>query len=364
MILSTKEFAQVCKTVLAAIDNKDTTLFTETLELKSNGDKLSMNITNREYFLEATFKLPTEETFHASVNASLFLNLISKLTTETLEITKENNSIIVRSNGNYKLPMIYANDRMLELPRIELNNVTNEMEINSSLLRSVADYNSKELLRGTAVKPVQKYFYIDEQGAITFTSGACVNSFTLANPIKMLLDQKVVGLFKLFKPDTPISFRMGQDALTEDLVQTKVEFKADNIVLTAKLKDTGLISSVPVTAIRGMANKSYTNSVVVNRASLLATLARILLFSDNPVGKFDFNSTSMVVSLGENTETIKYENEVPSIGNYSMGINLANFKLILDGAEDDYVTINFGDHKAVVVRKSNICDIIPERNNG
>lgn len=364
MILSTKEFAQVCKTVLSAIDSKDTTLFTETLELKSEGNTLKMNITNREYFLEAAFKLSSEETFHASVNASLFLNLISKLTTETLEIAKEGNSIKIRSNGVYKLPMIFANDRMLELPRIEVNNVTNEMTINSSVLRSVADYNSKELLRGTAVKPVQKYFYIDELGAITFTSGACVNSFTLEKPIKMLLDPKVVGLFKLFKPDTPISFKMGQDALTEDLVQTKVEFKADNIVLTAKLKDTGLISSVPVTAIRGMANKSYNNSVVVNRTNLLATLARILLFSDNPVGNFEFNNTEVIVSLGENKETVKYENEVPNIGNYSMGINLANFKLILDGAEDDYVTISFGDHKAVVVSKNNIKDIIPERNNG
>lgn len=361
MILKTKEFAQVCRTVVAAIDSKDSTLFTETLELKTEGDVLDMNVTNREYYLKASFKLPAEEAFHASVNASTFLNLVSKLTTETVEITKEGNKIKVKANGSYELPVIFANDKMLELPKIEVNNITNEMTINSNNLRSIFDYNSKELLRGTAVKPVQKYYYIDELGAITFTSGACVNSFTLEKPIKMLLDQKVVGLFKLFKPDTPVEFKMGQDALTEDLVQTKVEFKADNIVLTAKLKDTGLISSVPVSAIRGMADKNYANSVVINKSSLLATLTRILLFADDPIGKFAFNNTELVVSLGENKETIKYENEVSNIGEYSMNINLANFKLILDGAEDDYVTINFGDHKAVVVSKGTIKDIIPER---
>ena len=137
MILNTKEFSGVCKTILSAIDNKDSTLFTETLELKSDNDILSLNVTNREYYVTATFKLPQAENFHASVNASLFLNLISKLTTDTITITKESNSIKIESNGNYKLPIIYNNNKMLELPKIEIENVTNEMTINSNILNSI-----------------------------------------------------------------------------------------------------------------------------------------------------------------------------------------------------------------------------------
>ena len=181
MVLQTKEFKEVCKTVLAAIDNKENTLLTETLELKANGSVLDLNITNREYYLTANFKLGTEEKFDAAVNASLFLKLISKLTTETIEITQESNNIKIKANGQYKLPMIFNNDKMLELPKIEIENVTNTMNINSNILHSIANYNSKELLRGTIANPVQKYYYVDEKGAITFTSGACVNSFALTN---------------------------------------------------------------------------------------------------------------------------------------------------------------------------------------
>ena len=366
MILNTKEFSGVCKTILSAIDNKDSTLFTETLELKSDNDILSLNVTNREYYVTATFKLPQAENFHASVNASLFLNLISKLTTDTITITKESNSIKIESNGNYKLPIIYNNNKMLELPKIEIENVTNEMTINSNILNSILSYNSKELLRGTAVKPVQKYYYIDEFGAITFTSGACVNNFHLEKPIKLLLDQKVVGLFKLFKEDTAVSFKMGQDALTEDLIQTKVEFKADNIILTAKLRDVGLLSSVPVSAIRGMAGKTYTHSIVLNKNNVLQALQRLLLFNDkDTIGAFTFSNDSMTIfdKTRENKETIKFENESQTLSSeYTMGINLSNFKLVLDGVDDEYITVNFGDHKAVVVKKANISDIIPERN--
>ena len=367
MILNTKDFAGACKAILGAIDNKDTTLFTETLELKTNGNVLNLNVTNREYYVSVKFDLTAEENFHASVNASLFLNLISKLTTPTIEITKEENNIKIRSNGSYKLPIIYNNDRMLELPTIEIGNVTNTMTINSDILHSIATYNSKELLRGVAVKPVQKYYYIDELGAITFTSGACVNNFSLEKPIKLLLDPKVVGLFKLFKDDTAVAFKIGQDVLTEDLIQTKVEFTADNVDLTAKLKDVGLVSSVPVTAIRNMADKNYVHSVVISKNGLLQALQRILLFDErDTIGSFEFNGTSLTIfdSSKENKETLNYSNECTTLENesYSMGINLSNFALILNGVEDEYVTINFGDNKAVVVKKANISDIIPERN--
>ena len=363
LVLQTKEFKEVCKTVLAAIDNKENTLLTETLELKANGSVLDLNITNREYYLTANFKLGTEEKFDAAVNASLFLKLISKLTTETIEITQESNNIKIKANGQYKLPMIFNNDKMLELPKIEIENVTNTMNINSNILHSIANYNSKELLRGTIANPVQKYYYVDEKGAITFTSGACVNSFELEKPIKVLLSDKVVKLFKLFKEDTNVAFTMGQDAFTEDLVQTKVRFATDRVILTAKLSDSSLISSVPVSAIRGMATKTYDYSVVISKDNLLQAIQRIMLFNESSeYGSFEFTSEQVTVYdfKQENKEEVTLQNECPALDKYTMFIKLSNFALILDGCEDDYVTVNFGDNRAVVVKKSNISDIIPE----
>lgn len=363
LILKTKDFQDVVKTILFAIDSKDVSLFTETLELKANGTNLDLNVTNREYFVTRKFTLDRAETFNAAVNARLFLNLISKLTTETIEIIQEDNNIKVKANGDYKLPMIYNNDKLLELPTIEINNVTNEMNINSTILHSITNYNSKELLRGVIVKPVQKYYYVDESGAITFTSGACVNNFSLEKPIKMLLTDKVVKLFKLFKPGEVVAFKIGQDAITDDLIQTKVKFETPSVILTAKLSDTGLVSSVPVNAIRGMANKSYNYSVVVNKNDFLQAINRILLFATNVTyGTFEFSNSTMTIfdSSKDNKETLSLNNNCENLTSYSLIVDLNNFKLILDGVEDEYITMNFGDKKAICVKKANITDIIPE----
>lgn len=363
LILKTKDFQDVVKTILFAIDSKDVSLFTETLELKANGTNLDLNVTNREYFVTRKFTLDKAEIFNAAVNARLFLNLISKLTTDTIEIIQEDNNIKVKANGDYKLPMIYNNDKLLELPTIEINNVTNEMNINSTILHSITNYNSKELLRGVIVKPVQKYYYVDESGAITFTSGACVNNFSLEKPIKMLLTDKVVKLFKLFKPGEIVAFKIGQDAITDDLIQTKVRFETPSVILTAKLSDTGLVSSVPVNAIRSMANKSYNYSVVVNKNDFLQAINRILLFTTNVTyGTFEFSNSTMTIfdSSKDNKETLSLNNNCENLTSYSLIVDLNNFKLILDGVEDEYITMNFGDKKAICVKKANITDIIPE----
>ncbi len=363
MRIKTKEFKSAAKTILYALDSKDKNLFSETLELKTEGNILHLNVTNRAYYVSVKFNLGYEDNFHATVNAQLFLNLISKLTTDEIELTATDRVIKINANGEYKLPMIYHDNSLLELPKIEIGNQTGSMNINSDILISINLFNSKELIRGVIAKPVQNYYYIDEFGAITFTSGACVNNFSLEQPIKILLDDKVVKLFKLFKQDENVEFAIGQDAVSDTITQTKVKFSTPIVEITAILPDSGLISSVPVSAIRGMATNTYAHSVVIESDLLVDALNRILLFNDaNTYGFFEFTRDTLTIFdySRENKETLTLMNECPTLDSYTLATDLANFKLILEGIEDEYITINFGNHKAIVVKKNSVTNVIPE----
>lgn len=399
MIINTKKFKECCSKILAATDTSEISTLTETLELKVTGQILYLNVTNREYYVSVKFPIDHDEDegFHATVNASTFLKLINQTTTEDIILTIKDNALNVDANGSYKLPLIYDNDKLLELPEIVINNKTVEMGIDSDILTSILQYNSKELNKGTIARPVQKMYYIDEQGCITFTTGACVNSFSLEKPIKILLNNKIVKLFKLFDGTTThineykaddvnsseerkkqiyelcqnslVRFTLGYDALSDSIIQTKVSFETNDVILTAITScDDTLLNSVPAAAIRARANNSYPYSVTFNKEELLGAIGRLLLFTNSKkiraYGEFEFDSSSVTIRdvKKDNSETVYYYNQAVIYDNnkYKLFLDLIDFQTTLESCTENDVSLSFGDGKAVVLNRSSIKNIIPE----
>ena len=370
MIIKTKEFKEVCSTILSAIDSNELSTLTETLELESKNKVLKLSVTNGEYFVTVNFNLDNEEELHASVNANLFLKLINAVTTEDITLTMKDNYLEVKANGTYKIPYIYEDDKMLTLPEITISNPTLDMKVSGDVLGSILDYNSKELLRGTISRPVQKMYYVDEKGCLTFTTGACVNYFELEKPIKVLFNNRLVKLFKLFK-NKMTDFTLGYDAIDETLTQTKVQFKTDKITLTAITGCTDdLLKSVPVSAIRGRAEFEYPFNVVLSTVELKDAVNRLLLFSAGygsiknlkPYSQFTFSNNQVIIydSNKENSETLLFKNNTSVNEEYSMTLDLADLKLILDNLSEDFITLSFGNHQAAVIKRQSIYNVVPE----
>lgn len=371
MVISVESIQEVCSKILAAVDVSNVSTVTETIELKTENDVLYLNVTNKEYYVSVKLAVSSEEKLHATVNANLFLKLMSQITTENVELKVENNSLIIIGNGTYKLPLIYVGDTMLELPSIVIGNITTQFDINSNILNSINTYNSKELNRTVVTRPVQRLYYIDEKGCITFTTGACVNSFTLSSPIKILINNKIVKLFKLFKNEQ-VHFKLGHDALSEEIVQTKVKFETDTISITAIINsDESLVSGVPVEAIRKRANAIYPHQISLNKDKLLQTIGRLMLFtslSKDPLNKayskFTFEKTKVTIfdTFGTNKEEIEYENVEDNAEDfiYEAVLDLNDIKSTLENCVEKYVMIGFGDGSAITITRGNIINVIPE----
>ena len=368
-VIKTEYFKDVCSKILTAVDSTEVSIVTETLELTAKDGWFMVEVTNREYFASVKIQLEGVEDFRATVNATLFLKLISQITTESIEMYIEGNSLVVCGNGKYKLPLIYDGEELLSLPRIEIDNVTKEFSISSDILNSILYYNSKEMVKGTISKPIHKLYYIDEFGAITYNSGACVNSFTLDNPVKLLLNNRLVKLFKLFKGGD-VSFTLGYDSISEDIIQTKVKFENANVVITAIIScDDTLLNSVPVEAIRKRANNDYPYYANLNKSALIQAINRLTLFNNNigtiarTYGTFEFKANEVVIydAHKENNETIKYANETSNVDSvYELKLNLADLKATLETCNEEYLCIHFGDSSAVVISRGNVKNVIPE----
>ena len=374
MILKTKNFQEAANKILVAVGLDRAAA---NLELAAKDTALYLRVTNREWYTAIKFELETPTEFRAVVDANLFLNLISGISTEefTLEI-KDTFVVVKAGKSSYKLAMIYENDQLMKLPIIKLDpeNVTVSMNISNDILMSILNVNSREVQKAKKVEvnELQRYYYIDETGCFTFTTGACINAFTLEKPIKLLLTDKVVKLFKLFSADTWLSY--GHLVNADNSLQPIVVFQTEDVyVATRLLSDETCIQKVkaPCDAMKALAKEVYDHNLVISAPDLSAAIGRLLMFHKNSSAKADlsfvpaaveFSNTELTISdfTGDNKEVITIENGSTTTGGYSMGVNLIDLKAVLDSCKNEHITMNCGNHKSIIICRANISNVIAE----
>lgn len=369
MIVRIEDISSACAKILPAVDVSSYSITSETVQLSASSEILTLSVTNKEYFVAVKIPAPKEESFFATVNAELFLKLISSITTETVELSVTDKYLKVRGNGNYKLPLIFDEGEILEQPKITIDNEVQHAVMDGKILNDINLYNSKELLKGGgAMFPIQNYFYLDSHGCITFTSGACVTQFELPSDIRVLLTSKVVKLFKLFNNSDTVNVVVGEDAITDNIVQTKVRFYTNTVDITAIIPSAQEdIEKFPSTAVRNRANDDYDYSVVFNKSYLMQAVNRMLLFDGgeklNRYLNITFNEYHAILCSYDNSneEEVIYENEIEMGGEeYHMSIDANDLKLTLASCNDNYVNLSFGNHQAVTISCHNIINILSE----
>ena len=362
MIIDTQLLQEKCKKILDALGTKRG-IVADTLELEVANGSLYMNVTDKEYFVSVKLPIEDDSPFHAVVPASLFLNLITKTTTKTITMTTTERYLNIKGNGNYKLALIYDGTSLVDLPRINIENITNEFTIKNSILQSILKYNDKILYTSGCNFPV---FYVDNAGAVTVSRCACLNTFELEQPVSLILSQKLVKLFKLFKSEV-VKFTMGMDDRGDGVVQQKISFLDDSVMLSAYLNtDTKLVKDFPVSAIRRRAEKPAPYSATISKDLLLEALDRLSLFKnkqdvDAVLMHFNVDGVSISDSQEENVEVVDFVDAcslLPEEG-YIGKFDVNDLLLILDSCDDKYLTISFGD-RALSISKNNIKSMLPE----
>ncbi len=374
MILKTKTFQEAANKILVAVGLDRSAA---NLELAAKDTALYLRVTNREYYVAVKFDLDTPTDFRAVVDANLFLNLISGISTEEFELVINDTNVVVKAGkSSYKLAMIYENDQLMKLPIIKLDpsEITVEMPVEFEILMSILNVNGKEIQKAKKldVNELQRYYYIDETGCFTFTTGACVNSFTLEKPIKLLLTDKVVKLFKLFNSNIWMSY--GHTVNPDNSLQPIAVFQTEDVyVATRLLNDETCVHKIkaPCDAMKNLIKEVYDHNLVLSASDLSAAITRLLMFYKNSSAKADlsfvpasisFDSTELTIAdnTGENKEVVTIENSSTTSGGYTMGVNLIDLKSVLDSCKNEHITVNCGNHKSVIINRGTISNVIAE----
>lgn len=369
MILLTEDIKNVCSKILYAADSSSASPMTEVVELYTSGTYLYMRVTSSSYTVCTKLNTFDHYDFHATVSAQKFLKLISQMTTASIEFTCSDKTLTVKGDGSYKLPMVFTTDgSLLTIPEIKVEDDPKEIAISREFLQNVYKYNSKQITNYKLIAkemralPVQNsMYYFDGEGCITFTTGACVNTYANGIVGKFLLPDKVVKLFRLLG-DEEVKFTLGHRA-ENGLMQTVVSFEDEGSKIQAILPDEKLLNGVPAALIRKTASTTYPHNIVLNRSEFARALNRLKVFMDYGACSFEFLTNEVHISdkNGDNTEVIALTKEEPSLATaYQAYIDINDIKVIVDGITDDYLNVGFGNGQAFAITKDNIVNVIPQ----
>lgn len=368
MIIRTEDLKNISSILLSSLASPSLTSNSNLLELCAQGTDLIVKMTTGELYVE--IKLPQDEmcNLNTTIDAELFLKLVEKMTSEALELTAQDTCLEVSGNGGeYKFPLVYNGGEMFHIPKLDLPVITASAPFTAEILQSIYKYNTREVGKGTGINPIQKLYYIDQEGCITFTQGACVNNFTLTAPLQILIGEKVVKLFKLFEPNATITLSVGPYSITDEIIQTRVRFESELISITAILPDNDkMVNSMPSEVIRKKAREEYPFNIVVDRGLFMDAVNRLLLFSKglsaNVFGQFTFSAESITIEdvVSSNRETVPVDSSSITDSPYTVVFDLIEWKNKLASCTSSHVTLKVGAANAGLILEKNVVYVLPE----
>lgn len=311
---------------------------TELIEIKIDGEDLSLQTTDKITNMIVKGKIEgNTETARVVVDAKIFAALISKTSTEDVELNITQSSLIVTGNGTYYLDIrIDESGEIISFPEINVdaNKETREIALDELSARMAI---CRPAIPDNFDTPELNNYYLGES---IITSNAFV--VTSLNNIDKLKD-KVIFIRKT----------LGNILIDLGLKKGKMYIDNDNIII---YDDTYVISSTlsddldkyPLEGIKAFLGSKFSYKVEILKDELLALLDRLSLFvseyDDNSINLL-FTKDKMVVNSIKSTanEEITYESaEVEGLVEYSCKVDIKYLKQQMEAIPEAKVTIEFG----------------------
>ena len=350
------------------IEGERTVRISELLELSVINNKLVLAVTNTQFYLtiELASGLQATDDLHVTIDADTFIKLISKTTTDEITLAEENGNLLFKGNGEYIFPLELDKDGNIKtLPKIDINE-TQTFEISGDTLYSIYSFGSNELVNDVPVEAIQKYYYVDNLGAITYTESPYLNNFKLNSNFQILINDRLAQLFSLFRGQK-VTVGLSKE-FNNNLYQNKISLTSGSIRLVSYLPDDTMVNKYPYNECRHLQENPYPGKITINRILLANALDRLNIFSvkDGNViykkaGKLNFTVDGLEITsvMDKNKELIPYESK-PQYYAYSCYMNLAQLQRHAKANNENNIEINYGNDLCIMFSKDNYNQIIVE----
>lgn len=338
---------KVCKCVSPPTNNVITTLLNVVLD---NG-VLMISKTDSRNFLTITENNVTGDDCEFTIGSDSFSQIVSKITTQDVTVSKEDNCVVVKGNGTYKIEIQLDGDGCeLDYPRYNVKLPTHSGTIKPSAIRNILVYNKPTVCDVKSVNIIALTGYYCTSDSV-LTSDSCRICIT-DNPLfdtDVLMDATTMDLLGLF--DSDFSYEMDDDCAV---------FTSDSIRLFTSFMNERL-EEFPVQKCELFAESSFPASCVVSKSALTAAINRISLFikqNDRDVIRFNFVRDGIILESPDRTavESINYMS-VSDFKEFSCNVPKASISKMFAARSGETVNIYYGEDAFMSVKDDDAVQI-------
>lgn len=287
-----------------------------------------------------------------TVDADKFGKLISKTTSEDIELLIIDDVLSIKANGTYKIPLISDEDGLISFPDISNLSEIKDVDCKTKLSSVMQAYNiNKSALAKTLENPALTGYYCGESVISTDANVITFNQFKMfdiENPI-LISAQQMQLLTLNTKEDIEVY-----------IGKTDVQFVTEDVVIDGALMEG--IDDFPAEEVNAYLGEAFTSMCKVPKDLLIGILDRLSLFIE-PYDKngayFTFTRKGINIHSKKDasTEVINYV-ESNGFEPFVCCVDIPMLKEQLQSNPDDTVKIYYGNENALKIESGKVIQVI------
>lgn len=322
---------------------------TELIGIKLEEGNLKFYTTDMTNYLIITIDKVSGDDFNITVEADRFAKLVNKMTSNEIDLTINDDTLVIKGNGTYKLPLIMDEEGVVEFPADESEyDVEGEVQLTSIM----SAYNiNRAALAKTFEQPALTGYYCGDN---VVTSNAIVITFNQFVMFKgqedMLISPQMMYLLTLNSSE---KIEFGKSGETMVFCGEDVEIRGPHLPG---------IEEYPIDAINEYLDIAFTSMCKIPKQLMLDVLDRLALFItpfDKNGAYFTFGRMGITVHSKKDasTETINYI-ESKDFKSFTCLVDIVMMKEQLQSCPEDTVTIWYGNENALKLETGNVLQVI------
>lgn len=316
------------------------------IELKDN--VLTLTTTDTANYLQVIADKIEGDDIYAVVNVDLFSKLIAKMTSETITIKMTDNSLEVKGNGTYNIPLETDEDGPVKYPTYKFNKTGDAEVINLSSIKNVIAINKAAIAKSFET-PCLCGYYMGERVITTDGDVICFNDTKLFNE-PALISPEMMALLSL-NTEEKIKCYRDKDAFL---------FETPNMVVYGVAHDG--IDQFPVEEVETYLDEEFGSMCKVPKILLENVIDRLALFIDqydNNGAYFTFTKEGIKVQSKKSSsvELINYQ-ESKDFSPFMCCVDIPLLREQINANPGESVELWYGHDAAIKMTSGKVTQVV------